>query len=87
MEPAIFTTWADLDSNSIDLLEADLNRLADQVASDALPVIIYGRSSVEMLTQEDGLKYQKLKLIMDFAKENGYQQCFANNTYIVFNVY
>ena len=87
MEPAIFTTWADLDSNSIDLLEADLDRLADQAASDALPVIILGRPSVEMLTQEDGIKYQKLKLIMDFAKENGYQQCFDNDAYIVFNVY
>lgn len=87
MKPAIFTTWADLDSNSINLLEADLGRLTDQDASDALPVIILGRSSVEMLTQEDGIKYQKLKLIMDFAEESGYRQCFGNDAFIVFNVY
>ncbi len=87
MEPAIFTTWADLDSNSIDTLEEDLNQLSAETAPDALPVIIFGRPYVEGLTEADGLSRQKLRLIMDFAEEKGYQQCFSNEEYIVFLVY
>ncbi len=87
MEPAIFTTWADLDSNGIDLLEADLNNLSGETAPDALPVIILGRSSVESLTEANGHTYQKLMLIMDFAEGNGYRQCFRNEAYTVFCAY
>ena len=87
MEPAIFTTWADLDSNSIVTLKEDLNRLSGETAPDAFPVIIFGRPFVESLTEVDGLPYQKLRCIMDFAEENGYQQCFCNEEYTVFQVY
>lgn len=90
MEPAVFTTWADLDSNSMDTLKEELNRLSDEAVSDTLPIIILGRISVESLTEMDGLsdlKYQKLELIMDFAEENGYRECFRNDGYIVFRVY
>lgn len=87
MEPAIFTTWADLDSNSMDTLKEDLNRLSDNASSDTLPVIIVGRSYVESLTEADGLPYQKWRLIMDFAEENGYRECFVNEEYIVFQAY
>lgn len=87
MEPAIFTTWADLDSNSIDALEEDLDRLSGEAASDTLPVIIFGRPCVEGLTEADGLVYQKLERIVDFAEENGYKQCFDNEEYIVFSAY
>ena len=83
MEPAIFTTWADLDSNSMDTLMEDLNRLTNNAASDTLPVIILGRSSVENLTEADGLPYQKWGLITDFAEKNGYRECFVNKEYIV----
>lgn len=87
MESAVFTTWADLDSNGIDFLEADLNHLSGETAPEALPVIIFGRSSVESLTEVDGLAYQKLVLIMDFAEGNGYRQCFGNEAYTVFCAY
>lgn len=87
MEPAIFTTWADLDSNSIDTLVEDLERLSDKTASDALPIIILGRPFVEGLTEADGLAWQKLERIMDFVEENGYRRCFDNEAYIVFRVY
>lgn len=87
MEPAISTTWADLDSNSMDMLERNLDRLAGDRAPDELPVIILGCSSVESLTEESGLSYQKLELIKDFAMENGYQECFRNVGYIVFYAY
>lgn len=83
MEPAVFTTWADLDSNSMEILEEELNHLTDEKIPGELPVIILGRSSVEDLTQAKGLPYQKLQLIMDFAGENGYWECFRNDEYIV----
>lgn len=83
MEPAIFTTWADLDSNSMEILTEDLNRLTDEKTPEEFPVIILGRSSVESLTAADGLPYQKLQLITDFAEKNGYRECFRNGEYIV----
>lgn len=83
MEPAIFTTWADLDSNSMELLEEDLNRLTDERTPDALPVIILGRSSIEDLPETKVLHGQKLQRIMDFAEENGYWECFRNDEYVV----
>lgn len=86
MEPAIFTTWADLDSNSIEMLEEDLGRLSATDAPDALPLIIMGRPSAENLSAESGLAYQKLERIKDFAAENGYGECFRNEAFIVFCV-
>lgn len=83
MEPAIFTTWADLDSNSMDTLKEELNRLSDEAVSDTLPVIIVGRFYVENLTKAEELPYQKWRLIMDFAEKNGYRERFANEEYIV----
>ncbi len=83
MEPAIFTTWADLDSNSMEALEEDLNHLAGEEAPDACPVIILGRSSIEGLTETKVLPGQKLQRIMDFAEENGYWECFRNSEYVV----
>lgn len=86
MEPAVFTTWADLDSNSMEILKEELDYLTDGTVRDMLPVIIFGRPAVEQLAQEDGLKYQKLLLILDFIEVNGYRQCFENEAYIVLTV-
>lgn len=86
MEPAIFTTWADLDSNSMDILKAELEALTDAGTPDTLPVIILGRPAVEGLTGADGLKYQKLELLLDFIERNGYRLCFENAAYLVLTV-
>lgn len=86
MEPAIFTTWADLDSNSMDILRAELEDLTDTGTPDTLPVILLGRPALESLTEQDGLKYQKLQLILDFIERNGYRLCFENAAYLVLTV-
>lgn len=86
MEPAIFSTWADLDSKSIDILKTELDELSKERNNQELPVVIFGRSSVERLTKEDGLAYQKLELIQDFLEKNGYGQTFCNTFYIVCSV-
>lgn len=86
MEPAIFTTWADLDSKSIDILNTELEEISAESAIQELPVVIFGRSSVERLAKEEGLSYQKLELLQNFLQENGYEQVFCNASYIVYSV-
>ena len=86
MEPAIFSTWADLDSKSIDILRTELDELSKSDNIQELPVVIFGRSSVERLTKEDGLAYQKLELIQRFLEKNGYEQTFCNESYSVYTV-
>ena len=84
MEPALFTTWPDLDSNGIALLAESLGKLSNENLLKETPVIIFGRSGTEDLTEMEGMAYQKYVLIMQFARENGYTQCFENEEYRVF---
>lgn len=84
MEPAISTTWADLDSYGIDVLEAELVRLEGENTLEEAPVIIFGRGAVERIADiADGPKYEKLSRIMAFAQAQGYRQCFGNQEYLV----
>ena len=84
MEPAISTTWADLDSYGIYVLEEELARLAEESLSEEAPVIIYGRAAVERLTENaEGAKYEKWSSILSFAQAQGYQQCFENEEYVI----
>lgn len=82
MEPAISTTWADLDSYDMDVLIQELDRVS-KAEPDAFPVVILGRAAVERAADEDSLERQKLARIMDFAEANGYRQCFESGAYIV----
>lgn len=86
MKPAIFSTWADLDSKSIDILKTELDELSKECSFKELPAVIFGRSSVERLTKEDGLVYQKLELLQSFLEQNGYEQTFCNESYSVYSV-
>ena len=51
MKPAISTTWPDLDSYGIKVLEEELARLSDETMPEKSPVIIYGRAAAEHLMQ------------------------------------
>ncbi|MDE6362709.1 MAG: hypothetical protein K2L86_00320, partial [Lachnospiraceae bacterium] len=82
MEPAISTTWADLDSYGVDVLEEELARLANENMLEEAPVIILGSAAVERLMDKaEGAKYEKLSRILSFAQEYGYQQCFGSEQY------
>ena len=83
MAPAIFTTWVDLDSNSIEILEEELHTLSNNRTTSSTPVIILGRTALENQTQIEKLALQKYELILQFARENGYRQCFQNKEYCV----
>lgn len=84
MKPAISTTWPDLDSYGIKVLEEELARLSDETMPEEAPVIIYGRAAAEHLMQTaTGAKYEKLSRLMAFAQAQGYQQCFGNEEYVI----
>lgn len=81
MEPAVSSTWPDLDSYSTDKLKEQLDRLGAE--DSMLPVIIFGRAADAYSADTDSLKYTKLMMLKDFAAENGYSECYANEGYIV----
>jgi hypothetical protein len=84
MEPAIYTTWADLDSNPLSRLEDDLEGIQND-GSGEYPLIIFGSESVDEQTDETKASYKKLKTIEDFMNKNNYVQVYENDTYRVYN--
>ncbi len=82
MEPAISTTWADLDSYAMAVFEQELDRVSG-AEPDGLPVVILARTAVERTADEDSLERQKFARLLDFVGANGYRQCFENEAYIV----
>ncbi|MDE7323002.1 MAG: acyltransferase [Lachnospiraceae bacterium] len=88
MEPAISSTWPDLDSYGLDSFQEQLDHLAAQDRNtdetEAFPVIIFGRSRIEHLTEADGFAYKKLRIVREFMEANHYAECFKNAGYIVY---
>jgi hypothetical protein len=78
MQPAIFTTWGDLDSNSFSRIETELEEL------EGYPVIILGVESVDGMTDESTLQYKKLQAIESFMDENNYEQVYENSEFRVY---
>jgi hypothetical protein len=78
MQPAIFTTWGDLDSNSFSRIETELEEL------EGYPVIILGVESVDGMTDESTLQYKKLHAIESFMDENNYEQVYENSEFRVY---
>lgn len=73
---AIFTSWADLDSNPVEMLEKDLNRLS---LEQIYPTVI--------LRNHDGsaVNFQKkLDLIEEYIYQNDYQEIYENSEFVVF---
>lgn len=81
MEPAIFTTWADLDSNSIELLERDLNALHQ---NGETPVVIVGREAVVARAQK-GKTDRKYETVKEFMETSGYRSVYKNSLFEVFS--
>ncbi len=72
MEPALFTTWPDLASNTIEKLEESLKNLKET------PVIIMGKD------WEDGSN--KAQAITQYMKANDYNCTYSNNEFFVYTV-
>ncbi len=79
MPPAVSTTWADLDSNSLSELTASLERIKEDY-----PVIIIGADAEEQKRQNLEIWRQKLNTIENFISENKYAQIYSNDEFIVY---
>lgn len=86
MEPAIYTTWPDLDSKTLELLQQDLDSLTAQKDEQELPVIIFEADKGENLEmQSDVLKEdEKMSAIAKFMTDNGYVLGFRGDAYYVY---
>lgn len=79
MEPAIFTTWADLDSNGIAFLERDLDILYQ---NGETPVVILGKEAISARVQS-GKADKKYEKINEFMENSGYESVYENSLFEV----
>lgn len=82
MEPAVFTTWADLDSNSLSLLKQDLDALYQ---NGETPVVILGKEALDIRAQK-GNADPKLDAINAFMERLGYEKLYENIIFAVYHV-
>lgn len=87
---AIFTTWPDLDTNSFDRLLGDLEKITEELhkgektetGSVGRPIVIL--SAALDVAGEEGIQDRKLQAILSFMEENGYEQVFENEAYVLY---
>lgn len=91
MEPAIYTTWIDLDSNSAIRLEEELGAITAKRGA-SLPVVIFGENAfhdgenrTEGAFLEQGQEYMtKAESINKFLLDNDYQEIYFGVSYHVY---
>lgn len=81
LESAIYTTWIDLDSNSVQRLRDDLAHMeADKT------LVILSTEAYERMTQADHTELTaKEQLIMEYMGENTYHLDFQNKMFTVYS--
>ncbi len=77
LEPALDTTWPDLDSYSTDKFDVGL---MDTQALDELPTVIIGKEMQEYANIEE-----KYDILLDYIANHDYNKVFENNRFIVFS--
>ena len=90
--PAVYTSWADLDTNSYERLAEDLNTLNQMMTEEDRPLVIFSEEIMAQvldlqengMVEEDSVWEQKLKAILNFMTVNEYQMVFENEKYAVF---
>lgn len=91
MEPAIYTTWIDLDSNSAIRLEEELDAFTTK-KSASLPVVVFGENAFhEGENGTDGIPLEqgqecmtKAGIINRFLLDNDYQEVYFGVSYRVY---
>jgi hypothetical protein len=88
MQPAIYTTWMDLDSNSLSSIEKQLEGLSG-LQINSMPIIIIGKEAVDSYTDEQKFEYKKrkLKMLENFINNNSYVNIYENKNYMVYEAY
>jgi hypothetical protein len=76
-EPAVFSSWPDLDTNSLEQLRRDLQTLTEHMQEEGSvrPLVILGTEAESC---------EKLEAVQDFMSENGYREAFANEAFTVY---
>lgn len=99
MAPAVYTTWADLDTNSADRLANELTELTREMSekktSRPLVILSTGIMAEGILAEQETSDpqegagqltawKQKYESVLRFMEENEYQQVFANGRFVVY---
>lgn len=95
--PAIYTTWADLDTSSLDQLKEELEQIsASDDDGEKRPLVILGTQVAVYLSEDsdamlwwgiDEESYaqdEKLKTIKEFMEAGAYGQVFANEAFVIY---
>lgn len=79
--PAVFTSWPDLDTNSLVQLQTDLLKLTEKIREKEIerPLVILAPG-----LEETGKQDEKLNAIISYMEENQYEQVFSNEAYVVY---
>ncbi len=97
-EPAVYTTWPDLNTNSLVQLSEELTAVSQEiktgdierplvVITPAIDAYFSGNDDAMVFWGTDRESYdqdQKLHAIWDFMEENAYRQTFANEAFVVY---
>ena len=97
--PAIYTAWADLNTNSLEQLKEELQELTVSYGGnhEDMPLVILSTQLAAYLSGEDddiswwGVdvesceKDEKLKAIKEYMETGAYQQVFANEAFVVYS--
>lgn len=96
--PAVFTSWPDLDTNSLDRLSKDLLDISRQIGEGTMerPLVIL-TPKLAAYRQQDGEAMEwfgtekevcdadkKLQAIIAFMEDNHYEQVFANEAFVIY---
>lgn len=82
LKPAVYTTWADLASNSLQTLEEEL---ASKELRDKKPLVIVSREVSEHMEDiQERKKDQKLDAILGFLTEMDYEKTYTSAQFCVY---
>lgn len=98
MPPAIYTTWADLDSNPYERLSEELRSITQNRGGDKKkrPLVVITPSLAAWLSQDEQAmdfwgtdrvfcgQDKKLAAIGEFLEVNAYREVFANEAFVVY---
>lgn len=76
LQPALSSTWPDLDSFSVDKFRQELDRVKNGCAAAEKPLLILGCP-----LEGEGVK---LELLREFAADLGYEQAFSNEMWYLY---
>ena len=82
LQPAVYTTWADLDSNSLEQLKTEL---ASQGVREKEPLVIMSAEAATRIAQKSEREAdRKLDAIYEYLTEMGYENTYTSAQFYVY---